>query len=94
MSIEKTENKKPAFSADDKGKKNIKRIPKRKVCLFCQDKSTFIDYKDVNKLRRFVTEKGKIVPKRMSGTCSKHQIALAAAIKRARIVALLPFVTE
>jgi small subunit ribosomal protein S18 len=86
---------KPAAPADDKGvKKNIKRSPKRKVCLFCQDKSPYVDYKDVAKLRKFVTEKGKIIPKRMSGTCSKHQIALATAIKRARIMALLPFVGD
>lgn len=99
MSIEKNDGKsaKPYSPAggDDKGfKKGIKRMPKRKVCMFCQDKSTHIDYKDINKLRKFVTEKGKIIPKRMSGTCSKHQIALADAIKTARQMALLPYVGD
>ncbi len=89
------ENKTPAQGADDKNfKKNIKRAPKRKVCVFCQEKIAHIDYKDIAKLRKFVTEKGKIIPKRMSGTCSKHQIALANAIKIARVMALLPFVSE
>lgn len=90
------ENKAPAAGAsDDKGfKKGIKRAPRRKVCVFCQDKSTHIDYKDIPKLKRFITEKGKIIPKRMSGTCSKHQIALANAIKMSRQMALLPFVGD
>ena len=67
---------------------------RRKVCKFCVDKATSIDYKDVNKLRGFVTERGKIMPRRMSGVCAKHQRDLAIAIKRARIVALLPYVSD
>lgn len=72
-------------------KKNFKRTPRRKVCVFCQEKVAVIDYKDVNRLRKFVTESGKMLPRRMSGTCAKHQRELSTAIKRARVAALLPF---
>ena len=71
-------------------KKNYKRQKYKKVCLFCQEKST-IDYKETNKLRKFISEGGKILPRRMTGTCAKHQRELAVAITRARIAALLPF---
>ena len=71
-------------------KKNYKRQNYKKVCLFCQEKST-IDYKETNKLRKFISEGGKILPRRMTGTCAKHQRELAVAIKRARIASLLPF---
>ncbi len=71
-------------------KKNYKRQNYKKVCLFCQEKST-IDYKETNKLRKFISEGGKILPSRMTGTCAKHQRELAVAIKRARVAALLPF---
>lgn len=64
---------------------------RRKVCTFCQDKTKSINYKDAATLRKFVTEKGKIIPRRQTGVCSKHQRKLALEIKRARIVALLPF---
>ena len=64
---------------------------KKKVCKFCNQKLK-IDYKDADTLRRFITERGKILPRRITGTCAKHQRALALAIKRARIIALLPFV--
>jgi small subunit ribosomal protein S18 len=66
---------------------------KKKVCKFCTQKLK-IDYKDADVLRRFITDRGKIVPRRMTGTCAKHQRALAAAIKRARLIALLPFVAD
>ncbi len=69
-----------------------KYIPKRKICLFCRDKIKYIDYKDPAKLRPYITDRGKISPRRKSGTCAKHQRALATAIKRARHLALLPFV--
>ena len=75
-------------------KRNIKRPSRKKVCNFCVDKVVEIDYKDVNKLKKFITEKGKIVPRRMSGVCAKHQRLLAEAIKRARVMALLPYVAE
>ena len=67
---------------------------RKKVCIFCADKVDFIDYKDSAKLRKFISERGKILPRRISGTCSKHQRELNTAIKRARQVALLPYVTD
>ncbi|MGL5152101.1 MAG: 30S ribosomal protein S18 [Clostridium sp.] len=70
------------------------RRSRKKVCAFCVDKADSIDYKDIAKLRKFVTEKGKILPRRISGTCAKHQRQLTDAIKRSRTVALLPFTTE
>ena len=66
---------------------------KKKVCKFCMQKLK-IDYKDADTLRRFITERGKILPRRITGSCAKHQRALALAIKRARTIALLPFVTD
>lgn len=68
-----------------------RRYGRSRVCNFCVDKVTKIDYKDYETLRRYVTERGKIQPRRQTGTCAKHQRALATAIKRARHVALLPF---
>lgn len=70
------------------------RRSKKKVCLFCVDKVDHIDYKDTAKLRRYVSERGKIVPRRISGNCAKHQRQLTVAVKRARTIALLPFVAE
>ena len=67
---------------------------RRKVCVFCADKVSFIDYKDSGKLRKFISERGKILPRRISGTCAVHQRELNTAIKRARNMALLPFVTD
>ena len=68
---------------------------RRKVCQFCADKAVSIDYKDVELLKKkYVTERGKIVPKRITGTCAKQQRELTTAIKRARIVALLPYVAD
>ena len=75
-------------------RKKFKRPSKKKVCIFCVDKVESIDYKDVNRLKKFVTEGGKILPRRMSGTCAAHQRKLATAIKRARIASLLPFKGE
>ncbi len=68
--------------------------PRRKVCAFCVDKATSIDYKAYSKLRKFVTDRGKMLPRRTSGTCASHQRLLSTAIKRARHMALLPFVAE
>jgi small subunit ribosomal protein S18 len=67
---------------------------KKKVCQFCTDKTETIDYKDYNKLGRYITERGKILPKRITGTCAIHQREVTSAIKRARIVALLPFTQD
>ena len=70
------------------------RRPRRKVCQFCADKVEAIDYKDVAKLRKFISERGKNLPRRISGTCAVHQRELNTAIKRARQVALLPYITD
>ncbi len=86
----KTEN----AVAVEKVKKYKKPVSKKKVCAFCVDKSNVIDYKDGNKLRRYITENGKILPRRQTGVCSKHQRELATAIKRARVMAILPFKGE
>ena len=67
---------------------------RKKVCIFCADKVQFIDYKDSNKLRKFISERGKILPRRMTGTCAKHQREVQIAIKRARNVALLPYIAD
>ncbi|RLB42257.1 MAG: 30S ribosomal protein S18 [Deltaproteobacteria bacterium] len=67
---------------------------RRKICKFCADSSLKIDYKDPRTLRMFTTERGKIIPRRISGNCAKHQRMLTLAIKRARIMALLPFTTS
>ena len=75
-------------------RKPMKRSSRRKVCAFCQEKVQYIDYKDVNRLKKFITEGGKILPRRMSGVCAMHQRELSNAIKKARIVALLPFKGE
>jgi len=73
---------------------NRNRRTRRRVCSFCADKVDYIDYKDLNRLRKYVTERGKILPRRLSGNCAKHQRALTEAIKRARVVALLPYTAE
>jgi len=70
------------------------RRPKKKVCAFCVDKVTEIDYKEVAKIRKYISERGKIVPRRISGNCAKHQRQLTTAIKRARHIALLPYTAE
>jgi small subunit ribosomal protein S18 len=67
---------------------------RRKVCMFCVDHVTVIDYKDVGKLRRFLSDRGRIEPRRKLGTCAKHQRALSQALKRARHLALLPYTAE
>jgi small subunit ribosomal protein S18 len=67
---------------------------RRKVCTFCADKTVMIDYKEVNRLRRYLSERAKIEPRRKTGTCANHQRQLAVALKRARIVALLPYAPQ
>lgn len=75
--------------------RNRKFRRRRKVCSFCADKKyTGIDYKDTQKTKRYVSERGKILPRRVSGTCAKHQRALTVAIKRARHVALMPYTVD
>ena len=75
-------------------KKVIKRVPRKMVCALCQGKIDSVDYKDVATLKKYVSENGKILPRRMTGVCAKHQRVLATAIKRARITDLLPFKGE
>ena len=70
------------------------RKPRRKVCSFCVDHAEQIDYKDVAKLKKYISERGKILPRRITGNCAKHQRALTVAIKRARHVALMPYVQD
>ncbi len=70
------------------------RNKRKKVCIFCADKVAYIDYKDSAKLRKFISERGKILPRRISGTCAKHQREVNIAIKRARQAALLPFISD
>ena len=78
-----------------KTKRAIKdRRPKRKPCSFCIEKAIDINYKDVPRLRKCISERGKILPRRISGNCAKHQRQLTVAVKRARIIAFLPFVAE
>lgn len=92
----KAEQKTADRKARVEGAFDRKRRPmqKRKVCQFCLDKVESIDYKDVAKLRRFITEKGKILPRRQTGVCSAHQRELATAIKRARYMALIYYKGE
>lgn len=79
-----------------KGSKNDKpfRRPRKKVCVFCADKIDEIDYKDIEKLRKFVSDKGKILPRRITGTCARHQRKVTEAIQRARHIALLPYTVK
>ncbi|MBI3967061.1 MAG: 30S ribosomal protein S18 [Chloroflexi bacterium] len=85
-----------AREAAPKKKKEYRRyVPRRKICTFCADKgSDYVDYKDIGRLRRFVSDQGKIDPRRKTGTCAKHQRRLSIALKRARYMALLPYTAE
>ncbi len=90
MPIRKRDDKKPRKKKEF-GKR---RVFKRKPCKFCLDKVESIDYLDYQKFQKFITERGKIIPSRITGTCAGHQRRLARAIRKARVMALLPFVTE
>ncbi len=70
------------------------RTKRRKACAFCVDKATFIDYKDVMRLRKYITERGKILPRRVTGNCAGHQRTLTVAIKRSREIALMPYAID
>lgn len=74
--------------------KRDKRRSRKRVCSFCVDRIAIVDYKDVNRLRKFTTERGKILPRRITGNCAHHQRQLTLAIKRARNIALLPYTVE
>jgi len=89
----KTSNKDAYDKADNKTVVKVRRT-KKKVCAFCMEKIEKIDYKDVARLRKYISERGKILPRRTTGNCAKHQRQLTTAIKRARHIALLPFTAE
>ena len=78
----------------ERGSRPGNRKGRKKVCSFCVEKAESIDYKDINKLRRFTSERAKILPRRVTGTCAKHQRDLTIAIKRARHLALLPYAAD
>ena len=85
-----------AYNKDEKSNSPMKRRGgrrRKKVCVFC-GKDNVIDYKDTNKLKRYISERGKILPRRITGNCAKHQSAITVAIKRARHVALMPYVQD
>ena len=88
------EPKEEEVAGSEKVKKYKKPVSRKKVCAFCTDKNNVIDYKDAGKLKRYITENGKILPRRQTGTCARHQRELAVAIKRARVMAILPFKGE
>lgn len=79
---------------DKEMQKPFRAKRKKKICTFCAEKSEFIDYKDVLKLRKYVSERSKILPRRITGTCAKHQRELTIAIKRARHIALMPYISD
>ena len=87
-------NSRPERGERDFSRGRGKRRSRRRVCSFCVDKAESIDYKDAAKLRKYITERGKILPRRISGNCAKHQRMLTEAIKRARILALLPYTND
>ena len=86
------ENAAPRVDRRPANRMNNRR--RKKVCLFCEDKIDYLDYKDTARLRKFISERGKILPRRISGACAKHQRQLTVAIKRARVVALLPYISD
>ena len=88
------QGKKPAGRRPKREYGRGKYTPRRKVCAFCVDKIDDLDYKDVTKLRRYLSDRGKIEPRRKTGTCARHQRTLTIALKRARHIALLPFTGE
>ena len=88
-----------AFNKEDKTDAPMKRRGmgmhrRKKVCIFCTEENKEIDYKDVATLRKFVSERGKILPRRVTGTCAKHQREITTAVKRARHIGLMPYVVE
>lgn len=90
-----SEEKMEAIAVDEKSApRRMKKPMRKKVCSFCIEKAESIDYKDVAKLKKYITEKGKIVPRRQTGACARHQRMVTGAIKRARYMALIPYVGE
>lgn len=78
----------------EKAERPVRRKGRKKVCMFCVDRVEAIDYKDIARLRKYISERGKILSRRTTGTCAQHQRDLTTAIKRARMVALLPYTTD
>ena len=79
---------------DNKNNRFNRKVQRKKVCLFCQEKAETIDYKDIAKLQKFTTDRAKILPRRVTGTCARHQRDLTTAIKRARQIALLSYTND
>jgi len=96
MSVEQAESRPAASSSRPRPNTRDRRDrrPHRKSCRFCADKIVHIDYKEIGRIKVFISERGKIVPRRITGNCAKHQRALTNAIKRARVLALLPYTAE
>ncbi|NSW90044.1 MAG: 30S ribosomal protein S18 [Firmicutes bacterium] len=90
---EKSSGKENYDKADAKGGYKVRR-QRKKVCVFCVEKVENIDYKDIARLKKFISERGKILPRRVSGNCAKHQRQLTREIKRARHIALLPYIAD
>ena len=93
VNVTDTQGASDGREGEEKGARRGKKFFRKKVCRFCANKAK-IDYKDADGLKRFPTERGKILPRRITGTCAKHQREVALAIKRARAICLLPFVAE
>ena len=93
VNVTDTQGASDGREGEEKGARRGKKFFRKKVCRFCANKAK-IDYKDEDGLKRFTTERGKILPRRITGTCAKHQREVALAIKRARAICLLPFVAE
>lgn len=93
VNVTDTQGASDGREGEEKGARRGKKFFRKKVCRFCSNKAK-IDYKDADGLKRFTTERGKILPRRITGTCAKHQREVALAIKRARAICLLPFVAE
>ena len=93
VNVTDTQGASDGREGEEKGARRGKKVFRKKVCRFCANKAK-IDYKDADGLKRFTTERGKILPRRITGTCAKHQREVALAIKRARAICLLPFVAE
>jgi small subunit ribosomal protein S18 len=87
-------NRKKDHGKDRGRKKRRRAFPRRKICRFCADKKAKVDYRDPNTLKFFITERGKIIPRRISGNCAHHQRKVAKAIKQARQIALMPYTSS
>ncbi len=88
---DRADSKDALDDGDDDRRKGGRNSPRRKVCRFCAESATVIDYKNPQLLKGFITDRGKMVPRRISGTCARHQRRIALALRRARLLALLPF---